>query len=161
MDDVAWFRSQLQANLDGFVWAVQQRPPERLFLAPPRHPEAWSTARLVYHLVSYERKIGLPSMRQWLGGLLPDSLGMEEDAAAEEWAWQHEQEIDVASMLADLTIIRAEQIALLPRFSATHWDERRDAIWGAVTLRWVNTKSYQHTVEHTDEVLRMLLWWDK
>jgi len=31
---------------------------------------------------------------------------------------------------------------------------------GAKSLRWVLAKAYQHTLEHTDEVLRSVLWWD-
>jgi len=56
--------------------------------------------------------------------------------------------------------VRAEQIALLPRFENTLWEERRGALWGPVTLRWVVSKTYQHTCEHSHDVLRLALFWD-
>lgn len=33
------------------------------------------------------------------------------------------------------------------------------ALWRAVMLQWVVTETYQHTLEHTDEILRLYLWW--
>ncbi len=30
---------------------------------------------------------------------------------------------------------------------------------GLLTLHWAVTKTYQHTLEHTDELLRAYLWW--
>ncbi len=62
-------------------------------------------------------------------------------------------------MLIAFRQVRAEQIALLPRVDRSAWEEPRDALWGAVTLRWVLTKTFQHTCEHTHDVLRMALWW--
>ncbi|MBM2847059.1 MAG: hypothetical protein HW418_1, partial [Anaerolineales bacterium] len=40
------------------------------------------------------------------------------------------------------------------------WEETRRAVWGPVTLRWVVTKTYQHTAEHTHDVLSLALYWD-
>jgi hypothetical protein len=56
--------------------------------------------------------------------------------------------------------VRAQQIALLPDFSPSAWDETREMGWGPVTLLWVVTKTYQHTCEHTHDVLRLRLFWD-
>ena len=33
-------------------------------------------------------------------------------------------------------------------------------IWGPVTLSWVVSKTYQHTAEHTGDILRIALFWD-
>ncbi len=54
---------------------------------------------------------------------------------------------------------RAEQIKLLAQFGSTAWEATRKAAWGEVTLRWLVTKTYQHTAEHTHDVLRMALFW--
>lgn len=51
-----------------------------------------------------------------------------------------------------------EQLALIQHFPEPVWSEERDAIWGSVTSLWAVTKTYQHTPEHTDEVLRAYLW---
>lgn len=150
-DPVAWFARQFQASLDGFCWAIEQMPAEhRSVTAGPRQP--WTAARHVFHMLLYERAVALPSMRQWLGAAKPDdSAFLAEDA---EWAtgWP------IESTLPQLRAVRAEQIALLPLFPRAAWGETRDAVWGAVTLLWVATKTYQHTCEHTHDVLSMHLF---
>ncbi len=61
-------------------------------------------------------------------------------------------------MIAEFKKLRAEQLALIQQFPEQAWSEERPAIWGSVTLQWVVTKTYQHTLEHTDEILRSYLW---
>jgi hypothetical protein len=56
--------------------------------------------------------------------------------------------------------VRAEQIALLEKFDEAIWDTTCEAIWGPVTLLWVVSKTYQHTAEHTSDVMRIGLFWD-
>jgi len=97
-----------------------------------------------------------PSMGQWLGKPYPSTVNNfdeDEDAA---WGNGH----DLEPMLADFREIRAEQIALLPNFDAQTWNETRNTVWGKQTLKWVVTKTFQHTAEHTHDVLRMDLFWD-
>ena len=151
-----WFGYQLQASGDGFVWAIEQLPEERRYLAPPRHPDDWSAARHACHLLFYEQRLALPSTRQWLGGPRPSSEGLEED---EEAAWNKGQPLK--STLDQFQAIRAEQIKLLSQFDDLSWHEPREtAFWGTVPLQWVVTKTYQHTAEHIHDVLRMALFWD-
>jgi hypothetical protein len=154
-----WFHQQLQASTKGFLWAVEQIPQEHQFL-PPK-PDKWSVARLLYHMVCYDQLIGLPTLSQWVGGPSP-LAGLtgsaEEDAAREETRWNNGEGHDVQAMLADFNTLRAEQFALIQHFPEQAWSEKRNAIWGPVTLQWVVTKTYQHTLEHTDEILRAYLW---
>lgn len=70
MDLSHWFHQQLQTSTEGFLWAVEQIPPERLYLEP--RPGKWPVARLLFHMASYDRAIGLPALRQWVGMLLPE-----------------------------------------------------------------------------------------
>ena len=152
MDLSQWFSHQLQSSAEGFAWAVEQVPVERRLLAPPRQLGDWSAVRHVFHMLFYEQTIALPSMRQWLGGprLLVDDL--DEEA---EWEKGHLLE----KLVADFRQVRTEQIAWLPQFDAALWHAARRTVWGAVTLRWVVTKTYQHTAEHTHDVLRLALFW--
>jgi len=150
-----WFQQHLQTSADGFVWAVEQMPPERRFVPPPLPFGEWSAARHAFHLLFYERTIALPSMRQWLGGPPPATFG-----TSEETAWGDRAADDLEGLLAAFREIRTEQIGLLPQFDASAWDEPRSTVWGAVPLRWVVTKTYQHTAEHTHNVLSMALFWD-
>ena len=154
MDLSAWFHSQLQASAEGFIWGVEQIPPERHYARPPRALGEWTAARHVFHMAYYERAIALPSMRQWLGEPRPCV-----DDADEDRAWNDGNDLD--SLVAQFWAGRREQIALLPRFDAALWEERREAICGPVTLRWVVSKTYQHTCEHSHDVLCLALFWDR
>ena len=149
-----WFSKQLDTSAEGFIWAVDQVPVERRFVAPPTGLGEWHVARHVFHMLYYEQVIVVPSMKQWLG--IPFTFNEEE--YNEDVAWGDGK--DLEKLLADFRIVRAEQIMLLPRFHNELWHETRDAVWGSVTLKWVVTKTFQHTAEHTHDVLRMALFWD-
>jgi len=151
-----WFSTQLEASADGFVWGVEQIPKERLY-APPPGPEGglgeWVAARHAFHLLYYEREVALPAMQHWLGGPNPSLDDYDEDVA-----WQNAP--DLPTILREFHQVRAAQIALLPRIDETRWHEARETLWGSVTLRWVVSKTYQHTAEHINDVLRIALFWD-
>jgi hypothetical protein len=156
MDLSRWFDTQLATSADGFIWAVEQVPAERLY-APPPGPEGglgeWVTARHAFHLLYYERKAALPAMQYWLGKPGPSFDDYDEDGA-----W--ESAPDLRTILREFRNVRAEQTALLPRIDETLWHEARDTGWGNVTLRWIVSKTYQHTAEHINDVLRIALFWD-
>ena len=152
-----WFRYQLQASGDGFVWAIEQLSEERWMLPPPRHPEDWSAARHAFHMLYYDQHFSLVSMRQWLGEPRPSLDDLHED---DKWAAGLGK--DTRSILEQFRAIRAEQIELLSQFDDQRWHEPRETeFWGTVTLQWVVTKTYQHTSEHIHDVLRMALFWDQ
>jgi hypothetical protein len=150
-----WFHDQLQASADGFVWGAEQVPFARRYVTPPPGLGEWTVARHVFHMVYYEQTIALPSMRQWLGEACPATDGLDEDVA-----WDNRQ-VDFDSLLAEFKKVRAEQIALLPKFDNRIWAVTREAVWGPVTLLWVVSKTYQHTAEHTNEAMRIALFWDR
>jgi hypothetical protein len=157
MDDAAWFGAQLQSSMDALLWAVELNPPTHLYAAPPRRPDSWPVARVLLHLGAYEQRLALPSMRQWLGEARPEVGTQAEETAREDECWAGQP--SVAALNGEFRAVRAAQLALLPQFPAPAWDEPRDCIWGAVTLRWVLAKTLQHTFEHADEILRAALWW--
>src|SRR6185503_18805384 len=121
-----WFHEQLQTSANGFVWGTEQVPEARRYTQPPKGLGEWTVARHVFHLWYYEQTIALPSMQQWLGESIP-SL----DDADEDVDWSNTQET-VESLLEKFSIVRAEQIGLLPKFDATAWNATREAVWGPV-----------------------------
>jgi len=149
-----WFHEQLQASANGFVWGTEQVPETRRYELPPKGLGEWTVARHVFHLWYYEQTIALPSMQQWLGAAIPALEDSDEDVA-----WSKKQD-RVESLLEDFKAVREEQIALLPRFDDAAWNDTREAVWGPVTLLWVVSKTYQHTAEHTNDVMRIGLFWD-
>ena len=56
--------------------------------------------------------------------------------------------------------MRAEQIALLAKIDDAAWKTNREAVWEPVTLLWVVSKTYQHTAEHINDVMRIGLFWN-
>jgi len=155
MEDLsAWFHAQLTSGAEAFTWAIGQIPEERLLLAPPNELGKWSATRHVFHLLSNERRLALPNMRCWLGELFEQDNNYQEEV---EWAKGH----DLATLLTEFQRIRAEEIALLKQYREEDWERFGvSPVWPDVSLRWVVTKTLQHTFEHTNNVLQMGLFWD-
>ena len=149
-----WFDEQLQVSANGFVWGTEQVPEARRYAPPPKGLGEWTVARHVFHLWFYEQTIALPSMQQWLSGTIPFLDDVDEDIA-----WSNAQD-NVEILLEKFKAVRAEQIALLPNFDETTWNATREAVWGPVSLLWVVSKTYQHTAEHINDVMRIGLFWD-
>lgn len=147
-----WFDYQFQSTLDGFLWAVQQVPAERLHEIPPAPLGEWSAAQHVFHMLEYEERLALPSMHQWLGA--PVVIRPE----------NHDQQgvLPMEDMLAQFERVRHEEINLLPKFGQEAWEaKRKTTFWGEVSLYWLVCKTYQHTTEHTHNILRLSLFWDR
>ncbi len=151
-----WFHQHLQTSAADLLWAVEQVPHARHVVSPPNiwGLGEWPVARHVFHLAYSEEQIALPSMRQWLGDQAPADV----DAHDEAVAWGAGQDLD--RMLARFRSVRAAQLALVTKFDGSVWEETRDAVWGRVSLRWVVSRTYQHTLEHTNAILRIALFWD-
>jgi hypothetical protein len=58
-------------------------------------------------------------------------------------------------MLNQFRTIRMAEISLLPEFEPSAWEGTRATVfWGEVSLVWMVGKTYQHTLEHTHDLLR-------
>lgn len=155
VDSPRWFDDQLRTSADLFLWAVEQLG-ERAWTIPARARGlgTWSAARHAFHLVHYEHTIALPSMKQWLGG--PRIAA--EHLPHEDAAWDVGHELPV--VMRDFRDVRIAQLSLLPDLvDEGLWDLKADAVWGLVSLRWVMTKTLQHTAEHAHDVLSLALFW--
>ena len=154
MELSTWFDYQLRSTLDGFTWAVRQYPAERLYLVPPSPLGLgeWSVAQHVFHLLEYEERLTLPSMYQWLGAPAPVRHG-----------GQGEGELPpIEEMLTQFERVREQEIKLLSQFSQELWESKRTTtFWGDVALHWLVSKTYQHTLEHTHDILSLTLFWDR
>lgn len=153
MDLSQWFHDQLQSSADGFGWGAQQVPYARRNVRPPEALGEWTAARHVFHMLFYEQNIALPTMLQWLDKPLP----ME--GVAEDLAWGEGSD-NIEPLLAEFVKVRDEQIKLLAKFDDQAWHSTRNTIWGSVSLLWVVSKTFQHTAEHTGDILGIALFWD-
>lgn len=154
MELSTWFDYQLRSTLDGFTWAVREFPVERLYIVPPVPLKLgeWSVAQHIVHLLEYEERLALPSMHQWLGAPAPIRQAM-----------QSEQDLSpIEEILMQFESVRKQEIELLPQFSQEQWGStRQTTFWGDVSLKWLISKTYQHTLEHTHDILSMDLFWDR
>ncbi|GAC1566191.1 MAG: hypothetical protein NVS3B14_06850 [Ktedonobacteraceae bacterium] len=154
MDLSQWFTDQLDSGAQGFIWAVEQVPPERRLLTPPKPLGEWNAARHVFHMLYYEQNAVLPGMKIWLD----QPFTLNEADYNEAAAWGDGK--DLESILTDFRRVRAEQLEVLAHFNDQLWHETRQTLWGEVTLLWIVSKTFQHTAEHTNDVMRMALFWD-
>jgi hypothetical protein len=148
------FSKHLESSMEAFLYGLDITPPERLNLVPPKGLGDWSVMRQLYHISYYERGIALPSMQQWLGGSFIDDSDYDDDR---DWL---SCQASLPELIADFKAVRQSQIELLPKFSDAQWNEERETIWGLVPLRWVVSKTWQHTHEHTSNIMRIALFWD-
>jgi hypothetical protein len=155
-----WFQQQLQSSGDGFVWAFEQIGRDLHHKLPPRpgYLGSWPPIRHIWHVARYERTLVIPSMRQWLGAPLADGDGWHEgDDDDVDFAQACQQGLgDVVAAFCD---IRLQQIAMLNELAQVDWETPRATLWGNKPLKMIVTKTYQHTFEHGDTLLRMGLWW--
>lgn len=152
------FRKQLYASADGLIWAFSQLDPYRYEQLPPDpgYLGTWPPARLVWHVAEYERCLALPTMQQWLGGEIPRADAWPDS----DEAWEYVFDRSFNSLASAFLKIRQQQIDLLDELAGTDWEGLYDTGWGPRSLAWIVTKSIQHTFEHGDMLLRMVLWWD-
>lgn len=156
-DWASWFRTQLQTSADGFVWGAEQLDTNYHFALPPEpdYLGTWEPARHVWHVAEYERCLAVPTMRQWLGGPLPPEDAWPDDDAS----WENARRQPMSELLAAFRAIRQEQLQLLESLAGADWVTSRPTLWGPKPLSWIVTKTFQHTYEHGDTLLRMGLWW--
>ena len=149
-----WFEDQLRSTLDGFVWAVHQLPRERWYMPPPAPLGEWSAAQHVFHMLDYEERLALPTMYQWIGApaVLPEEVEVR----------KRQERPPIEDLLAQFEKVRRTEIGLLSKFDASVWTTiRKTTFWGDVSLYWLVCKTYQHTAEHTHNVLGLTLFWDR
>lgn len=152
-----WFSYQLQASADGFVWAFSQINPawHESYPPEPQYLGTWSPIRHVWHVTEYERCLVIPSMHQWLDGLMPNGNDWHDDDKT--WAGVENRSFD--GLVAAFRQTRNQQIELLGQFSKKDWTMLKETLWGEKPLSMIVTKTFQHTYEHGDTLLRMGLWW--
>jgi hypothetical protein len=148
-----WFDYQLRSTLDGFIWAVKQVPQDRLYTVPPVQLGEWSAAQHLLHMLDYEERFVLPTMAQWLG--VPPVIPEETEEGIEQSSPSMEQK------LVQFERVRQAEIGMLPKFDHDAWGTvMRTTFWGDISLYWLVCKTYQHTAEHTHNVLSLTLFWD-
>lgn len=159
MDLSDWFHNQLLTSAEGAVWAFSQIPIKRYGCCPPapHYLGTWPPARHLWHLLHYERCLAIPSMHQWTDKA---NAPRDEDWADDDDTWAKAWATGLVDLPSQFLTIRQEQLQLLRVVPPDDWHSIRTTLWGKKPFTMVVTKTYQHTLEHCDTLLRMALWWD-
>lgn len=88
---------------------------------------------------------------------MPDNDAWSDD----DQSWAKSRQRGADDIAAAFCAVRQEQIELLKQLEGADWETPRETLWGMKPLKMSVTKTYQHTLEHGDTLLRMALWWDK
>lgn len=148
-----WFGDQLQNSAETLIWSIQQLPADRLYARPPHGLGEWSGGRHLFHIVYYEEAAALPNMGLWRGQPMAESFHYDEESAWEE-------KPDLEQLVARFRAVRQAQLEIVSAMDEADWAQPKRTNWGVKTLRWVVTKTCQHTAEHTHDILSLVLFWD-
>jgi hypothetical protein len=140
-------------------------PKQWTHAAPDGSPDgAWSVAMNLAHLAIYEEGIAAPVLESVAAG------GTGEEAvpsALESWFLKDAEAIagqPIETLAARLRAARARQIAAVEAMPADLFNEPRTMLWSnrnggkPLSASWVATKTFQHTWEHGNAILRVVLF---
>jgi hypothetical protein len=144
---------ELHSSADAFIWAALQIPTGRHHVMPLPVFGEWSVARIVFHMLWYETSVIRPAVAAW-----DDTPGFP-DEGEEIAAWGD----NTTSVEAMLTQLREQREVLVTLLDEQQLDlaAKQTTPWGRVTLRWWLLHAYQHTLDYTNTLLSMALYWDQ
>jgi hypothetical protein len=93
-------------------------------------------------------------MNQWLEGSMPPANAWLDD----DQTWAKMQNRGLEEQICAFREIRQQQLELLDKLIHVDWDLPRETLWGHKPLSMIVTKTFQHTHEHGDTLLRMAIW---
>jgi len=76
-------------------------------------------------------------------------------------AWAKVQNRGFDELTSAFRSVRQQQIELLNKLINADWNTPRETLWRHKPLSMIVTKTFQHTYEHGDTLLRMGLWWEE
>jgi len=165
----------LGTSLKSIDYTLSLIPKERFLFSPPhgKHPNAekgfktyfgeWSAARILFHVVFYERNYAVPAMEHWLGEAHPQFDLIFPDPGMEDifWANTVPDELTAISLIQKLRSVRSEEILITEAVPETDFmDERLLTRLGKLSFVSIVMKTIQHTFEHGSELLKNALFWN-
>lgn len=152
---------RLRDSLADVEFAVV-RVPERWHheLSPEVAIGSWTVAMNLAHLTIYEENVGLMLLRSFAPDF--DAKG-ERRGGDESWFLSQAQELaatPIAAILPRLRAARTAQIELVETYGEERLNAGVTPLWSDAehTAGWVATKTFQHTWEHGNAILRAALF---
>jgi hypothetical protein len=138
------------------------RAPERWRHAPPPEvaPDAWTVAMNLAHVTIYEENVALRLLRSCAPGFDPAD---ERRGGDEAWFYNQALALSAEPIEPTLTRLRAarqQQIDLVEAFGELRLNSAVTPLWPDTqhTAGWVAIKTFQHTWEHGNAILRVALF---
>lgn len=159
--------SLLRHSLATVLSAARRVPPQYTHANPEYYPaEAWTIAMNIAHVTTYEEAMANPVLAAMADG--GDGSGVVE-SGMESWFLPRTQELALQPcdvLLDRFRAAREKHIAIAQRFDARRWNEAITPLWQVSAMHgaalqspaWVAMKTFQHTWEHGNPVLRMSLF---
>ena len=158
--------TRLRESLSTIEWAVSVVPERWSHDLPDFYTQGeWGVAMNLAHLVVYEERIALPVLEALAAG------GDGADATpsgGEDWFLNDAVALskeEVGVMVERLRKARVRQIEIVETYDAQLFNAPVTPLWssgrhGAVphSAGWVATKTFQHTWEHGNAILRLVLF---
>ena len=160
-ETVARLRDSL-STIESFLVLV---PAQWTHTPPPGSPEgAWSMAMNLAHMVVYEEQLATPVLEAMsAGGNAQDLV----PGGGEEWLLGGATAIasePIETLAARLRAVRERAIAIVESTPADLFNQPRTMLWSGrnggkpLALSWVATKTFQHTWEHGNAILRVAMF---
>jgi hypothetical protein len=158
--------SRLRESLRSVEWAASLIP-EAYTRAMPDFaaPDEWHAAMNLAHLVVYEEEISYPVLKHLAEG--GDGVGATK-SAIEQWFYNDAVALSsqpMGELVRRLSDVREKQIVLIEVCAPERLNERVTPLFGTGrhgtgphSLGWVATKTFQHTWEHGNALLRLALF---
>lgn len=158
--------SGLRESLATVEWAVSLLPPRWSHDLPDHYEaDAWGAAMNVAHLAVYEEALAAPLIASLAaGGDGTDAAASAAERTAEAFAIA-DQPLRV--LLQRLRSARQRQIKIVEEYDPKRFNVPLAPHWGRLYPRygsrlhsaaWVATKTFQHTWEHGNAILRLALF---
>ena len=156
--------ARLRDALETMVWASTLVPARWTHQMPESAPgDSWTVAMNLAHIVTYEKCIGLPLLESLAAG--GDGTGV---VTFEQSFFDDAQAIatePIAALLEQFRTLREREIAIVQAYDAARFNSAATDAFNTPmhgnrrhTPAFIATKSFQHTWEHGNAILRALLF---
>ncbi len=152
---------RLRDSLTDLEFGLEQAPERWHHALPPEvAPDAWTVAMNLAHLTIYEENVALLLLRSFEPGFKPAG---QRQGGDEAWFYNEALALSaepIEPALARLRTARQQQIELAESLGEARLNSGVTPLWPDPqhTAGWVATKTFQHTWEHGNAILRVALF---
>lgn len=160
----------LEESFRTIEWAVARLPEQWEHSSPAGvagfDEGSWSVAMNLAHLAVYEERLGLPMLAALASG--GDGVAVVQTPREDAFIREAEElgSAPVAQIMQRLRAARQQEVALVRAFPPERFNVPATSLWGRTkrfgadlhSAGWVAAKSFQHTWEHGNALLRVVLF---